>query len=127
MSPRLGRRVARFNRTVTNRVTAPIAPWLPGFGLLLPRGRRSARTYRPPVNVFRRDGRYVVALTYGTHSDWVRNVQAAGGCELVTRGRLHHLTSPELVHDGRRRLVPAPVRLALSLLDVADFLVLEDA
>ena len=32
-----------------------------------------------------RDG-YLLALTYGPDSDWVKNVLAAGGCELVTRG-----------------------------------------
>jgi deazaflavin-dependent oxidoreductase (nitroreductase family) len=126
VSPRLGRRIAHFNRRATNRVTGPVAPWLPGFGVIVHMGRRSGRAYRTPVNVFRRDRRYVVALTYGTGSDWVKNVQAAGGCELLTRGRRHRLTAPQLVHDESRRLVPGPVRVALRLLDVADFLCFEE-
>jgi deazaflavin-dependent oxidoreductase (nitroreductase family) len=122
MSPRLGRRVAHFNRRVTNRVTGPLAPWLPGFGVVVHAGRRSGREYRTPVNVFRSDGSFVIALTYGAEADWVRNVLAAGGCVLITRGRRHALAEPRLLHDPSRRLVPAPVRLPLRLLNVADFL-----
>jgi deazaflavin-dependent oxidoreductase (nitroreductase family) len=39
-------------------------------------GRRSGKTYRTPVSVFRtRDG-VAILLPYGTDRDWVRNVQA---------------------------------------------------
>jgi hypothetical protein len=48
----LGRRIAIFNRHVTNRVLGPVAPWLPGFGIVVHTGRKSGRTYRTPVNVF---------------------------------------------------------------------------
>jgi deazaflavin-dependent oxidoreductase (nitroreductase family) len=126
MSP-LGRRVAHFNRRVTNRITGPLAPWLPGFGVIVHVGRRSRREYRTPVNVFRHDGRYVVALTYGPQADWARNVLAAGGCDLITRRARHHLVAPELVHDEARGRVPFPVRVPLRLLNVADFLLLTEA
>lgn len=122
MTPRLGRRIAHFNRRVTNRVLGPLAPRLPGFGVVLHVGRKSGREYRTPVNVFGGEGRFVIALTYGPESDWVRNVRAAGGCTLITRGRRHALTAPRLVHDETRMLVPAPVRVPLRLLNVADFL-----
>jgi deazaflavin-dependent oxidoreductase (nitroreductase family) len=117
--------MARFNRRVTNRLTRPVARLLPGFGVVEHTGRRSGRRYRTPVNVFRQGDAYVVALTYGRESEWVRNVLARGGCELVTRGRRHALTAPTVVHDENRRLVPAPLRPILRLLRVADFLRLE--
>jgi deazaflavin-dependent oxidoreductase (nitroreductase family) len=117
-----GRRMAAFNRRVTNRVTGPLAPRLPGFGVILHTGRRSGRRYRTPVNVFRVPGGYVVALTYGADAEWVRNVVAAGGCELETRGRREHLAHPELFHDERRSHVPPPVRPILRRLGAADFL-----
>ena len=60
-SPRLGRRVAHFNRLVTNRVAKRVAPWLPGFGVVAHLGRTSHRPYRTPVNVFRVDDGYVVS------------------------------------------------------------------
>lgn len=121
-APRLGRRMVRFNRLVTNRLTSPFAGWLPGFGIVLHTGRRSGRTYRTPVNVFRVSDGFVVALTYGPDAQWVRNVLAAGGCRLITRGREHHLRDPEIVHDERRRFVPRPLRVILRLVRVTDFL-----
>jgi deazaflavin-dependent oxidoreductase (nitroreductase family) len=125
--------LARFNRRVTNRVTGLVAPYLPGFGLIEHVGRRTGRRFRTPVNVFKgvagsgtADGTdadtYVVALTYGVHSDWVRNVFASGGCELIRRGRRLHVGSPEVVHDEERRLVPMPVRAVLGAMHVDDFL-----
>jgi deazaflavin-dependent oxidoreductase (nitroreductase family) len=115
--------MAWFNSRVTNRITRPLARWLPGFGVVEHAGRRSGRRYRTPVNVFRSGASHVIALTYGVESDWVQNVLAAGGCELVTRG--HRLAASAIVHDERRRLVPPPVRPVLRLLRVADFLRLE--
>jgi deazaflavin-dependent oxidoreductase (nitroreductase family) len=120
----LPRRLARFNRRVTNPLLAGVARRLPGFGVVHHRGRRSGRAYRTPVNVFRVPGWYVIALTYGPDSEWTRNVLQAGGCELETRGRRLRLHSPRLVTDENRRLVPAPVRPALRALGVAQFVLL---
>ena len=117
-------RLARFNRRVTNRVTRPIAGRLPGFAIVRHRGRRTGRLYRTPVNLFRRDDSVVIALTYGPDRDWVRNVMAAGGCEVETRGRVLKLNDPRLVTDTHRNLVPAPVRPVLGAIDVTQFLVL---
>jgi deazaflavin-dependent oxidoreductase (nitroreductase family) len=119
----LPKRLARFNLRVTNRVLGPLAERLPGFGIVIHVGRRSGTVRRTPVNVFRRGDRYVIALTYGADSQWVRNVLAAGELDVETRGRRVHLTEPRLVHDESRRLVPAPVRIPLRVADVSDFLV----
>jgi deazaflavin-dependent oxidoreductase (nitroreductase family) len=120
----LPRWLAAFNRTATNRLTGRFAARLPGFGVIIHRGRRSGRSYRTPVNVFRtRDG-YVVALTYGPDGDWVRNVTAAGGCDLETRGRRLSLGSPQIVHDPSRAVAPPAVRAVLRALGVTDFLTL---
>jgi deazaflavin-dependent oxidoreductase (nitroreductase family) len=120
-------RVRRWNKVGLNRATTHIAPWLPGFGVVVHRGRRSGRRYQTPVNVFRtRDG-YLFALTYGADTDWVKNVLAAGGCELRTRGRTVQLTSPRLYRDQSRRGIRPVERQILRLLGVADFLTLKTA
>jgi len=121
----LPERLARFNRHVTNRITGSVATRLPGFGVVVHRGRRSGRTFRTPVNVFRMGAGYVVALTYGSDSDWVKNVLAAGGCEVETRGRRVSLGRPRIVHDETRRRVPAAVRPILRAIGVDDFLLLD--
>jgi len=118
----LPQRVARFNRRATNRITRPFAGRLPGFGIVIHTGRKSGRTYRTPINVFRDGNDYIIALTYGAETDWVRNVQAAGGCQIVTRGRRISLTNPRLVTDPRRQWAPPLVRLILGLTNVPQYL-----
>jgi deazaflavin-dependent oxidoreductase (nitroreductase family) len=122
----LPKRLARFNRHVTNRVVGPVARRLPGFAVVSHVGRRSGRVYRTPVNLFRDGDRYVIALTYGSDSQWVRNVLAAGGADIETRGRRVHLVAPEVVRDAQRSLVPEPIRPILRLARVSDFMVLRD-
>jgi deazaflavin-dependent oxidoreductase (nitroreductase family) len=119
----LPRRVARFNRVVTNRITGPLAGWLPGFGVVVHRGRRSGREFRTPINIFRTSDGYVAALTYGV-TDWARNVITAGGCELETRRRRVRLTDPRLVHDPARHDMPLVVRQLVGIIGVTDFLYL---
>ena len=119
--------VGRWNRAGLNRVTKHIAPWMPGFGVVVHRGRRTGRRYLTPVNVFTDDDGYVFALTYGPHTDWVKNVLAAGGCELHTRRRTIQLVSPRLYHDQSRRGIRPVEREVLRVLGVADFLSLKIA
>jgi deazaflavin-dependent oxidoreductase (nitroreductase family) len=116
------RGVARMNRVVTNRITGLFAGRAPGFGVIVHQGRRSGREYRTPVNVFAEPGGYLVALTYGPDSDWVKNVLAGNGCDLEVRGRRVRLVDPRIVHDESRRGVPPVVRTTLGLLGVTDFL-----
>ena len=53
--------VGRWNRVGLNRVTKRIAPWMPGLGVVVHRGRRSGRMYQTPVNVFAAGDGYVFA------------------------------------------------------------------
>ncbi len=121
------RSVARFNRVVTNRVLGNLARYLPGFGVIGHTGRTSGHRYATPVNVFRRDDGFLVALTYGPEADWVRNVLAAGEATLTTRGLTLRLDSPRLIHDETRRAMPPLVRWILGRVEVSDFLALKIA
>jgi deazaflavin-dependent oxidoreductase (nitroreductase family) len=114
--------LARFNRRVTNRVGRPVAEVLPFFGIVIHTGRKSGRTYRTPINVFRRDGKFIFALTYGPRSEWVLNVLAAGGCLFESRGGTVRLTQPRLFVDEQRGRVPPVVRPILRLARVRDFI-----
>lgn len=114
--------VAAFNLAVTNRITSPFATRLPGFGIITHRGRKSGRFYRTPVNVFEAADGFLVALTYGQDSQWVRNVLAAGGCQLETRRVLYQLSAPTIVHDPSRARFPVPVRVVLWIIGANDFM-----
>jgi deazaflavin-dependent oxidoreductase (nitroreductase family) len=118
--------VARMNRVGLNRLTRQVAPRLPGLGVVVHRGRRSGREYRTPVNVFRTSDGLRIALTYGADSDWVKNVLAAGGCQVQTGGRCLDLAAPHLVHDPERSGIRPAERAVLGLLRVNDFLDLSE-
>jgi deazaflavin-dependent oxidoreductase (nitroreductase family) len=116
----LPKSLARFNIKVTNRITGPFAARLPGFAIVHHVGRKSGTERTTPVNMFKHGGEYVIALTYGRDSQWVKNVLAAGEFDVVTRGRRVHLTGPSIVQGAH---VPAPVRPILNALDVTDYVV----
>jgi deazaflavin-dependent oxidoreductase (nitroreductase family) len=116
------RRIARFNKHFTNRLTLRVAGYLPGFAIVSHVGRKSGRPYRTPVNAFRTDGGYIIALTYGAQSDWVKNVLAAGSCELQTRGRRVRLFEPIIVTEESKGWAPLPVRLILDLIDAPQYM-----
>lgn len=118
--------VRRWNKAGLNRLTRRVAPWLPGFGVVVHRGRRTGRQYRTPVNVFGGGTGYVIALTYGPDTDWVQNVLAAGGCELETRGHVVRLAAPRLYRDEQQGGIRPLERQILRLLDVADFIALTE-
>jgi deazaflavin-dependent oxidoreductase (nitroreductase family) len=114
--------LARFNRGGTNRVTRTFAGKVPGFAVVIHKGRRSGRTYRTPVNIFRSGNGYVIALTYGSDRDWVKNVLAAGRCDIEYRGGTVRLTDPRLVMDQRQRPAPAVIRPFLAAMGVTEFM-----
>ena len=120
----LPKTLARFNRVVTNRILGHAAKRLPGFAIVTHVGRRSGREHQTPVNLFRAGDSYVIALTYGADTQWVRNVLAAGSCTVLTRGRRIALTDPRIVHDPSRRHVPARVRPILAAISVDEFMLL---
>ena len=113
--------LARFNIAVTNRITSLFAGWLPGFGILTHVGRKSGKVYRTPVNVFRASNGFIIALTYSSQSEWVKNVIAAGGCELTTRRKTYQLSDPRVVRDPARRRFPIPLRVVLRLVGADEY------
>jgi deazaflavin-dependent oxidoreductase (nitroreductase family) len=114
--------VAAFNLAVTNRITSRFAARLPGFGILTHVGRKSGKVYRTPVNVFRVPEGFLITLTYGRESEWVKNVLVAGGCELETCGVRYQLVAPTIVHDPTRRRFPFPVWIVLGLIGANDLM-----
>jgi hypothetical protein len=63
------------------------------------------------VNVFRTSNGFIIALTYSSRSEWVKNVLAASNCELKTHGKQYQLFAPNVVRDPTRRRFPIPVRI----------------
>jgi deazaflavin-dependent oxidoreductase (nitroreductase family) len=117
---KLSRSVARFNKTINNRLQGAYAWLTPPWAVLLHRGRRSGRAYRTPVLAFRQGGTLVIALLYGEESDWLRNLQGGGG-EVVRGGRAFELVgAPRVVDTSAARelsRLPAAARAYCRLAD----------
>jgi deazaflavin-dependent oxidoreductase (nitroreductase family) len=114
--------LAKINIAFTNRITGLFAGWLPCFGILTHVGRKSGKAYQTPVNVFRASNGFIIALTYSSESEWVKNVLAAGGCELKTRGNKYRLSAPKVVRDPTQRRFPIPVRVVLRIVGADEYM-----
>ncbi len=100
-----------------------VAGWLPPLAIVQHRGRMTGREYATPVIAFGRSDGLVVGVLYGTGSDWVRNVAAAGRANVQRLGTTREYGSAQLVGpEEGLRLLPAPVRGPLRLLGARNFL-----
>jgi len=60
-------------------------------------GRRSGVVRHTPVRAFRSGGQVVIGLNFGRESDWLKNIQAAGGCRMHLGHDVLELGPPRLV------------------------------
>ncbi|MFN8221817.1 MAG: hypothetical protein U0R50_01065 [Gaiellales bacterium] len=90
--------VRRFSRRVVNPLQLKTAG-RPGAyaGIIRHVGRKTGRQFETPVGPFPTAEGFVIALPYGTRSNWVKNVLAAGSATLVTEGEAYEVDRPELV------------------------------
>lgn len=121
--------VTRTNRWLLNPLVLMFSSRVRPFATVHHVGRRSGRTHRVPVMAFRapdageRGVHVVIALTYGRYVDWVRNVEAAGRCE-ITRGGFRYVMTG-IAHVGGEEALPAFPPLArrvLGAIHVDEFL-----
>jgi deazaflavin-dependent oxidoreductase (nitroreductase family) len=97
-SPVVLRAVRRFNRAFTNPHAMKRAG-TPGVRASIVRhvGRRSGHAYETPVETFATDDGFLVALPYGTDTDWLKNVLASGSATIVDDGNTFLVDQPKLV------------------------------
>jgi hypothetical protein len=114
--------VGRWNKAGLNHLTRHIAPWMPGFGVVVHRGRRSGRCYQTPVNVFRAGDGYVIALTYGPADGLGQERSGRRRLRTPHPGQTIPLSAPRLFHDQSRAAIRPVERQVLGILHVADFL-----
>jgi deazaflavin-dependent oxidoreductase (nitroreductase family) len=108
-------------RGLTARIFNPLVlrlagtRWLPLYGVIEHRGRRSGRVFHTPVVVRPIADAFIIPMPYGESTDWYRNVRAANGCRLLWNGRDYWLSDPQVVDPARveqafsrfqRRLMP---------------------
>jgi deazaflavin-dependent oxidoreductase (nitroreductase family) len=104
----VGRLTGRlFNESVAALTRLGISIW--GSRVLYVRGRKSGEWRSTPVNLLTFEGqRYLVAPR--GHTQWVRNVRAAGGGELRVGRRVEAFTATELADEQKPALLRAYLR-----------------
>lgn len=116
----------RINRDFTNRVMTPIAGYLPPLAVVHHVGRKSGRAYRTPVLAFPLEAGILTPLPYGTDTDWLLNLLAAGGGELEIFGTRREVDNPRVIDvEAARDLVPEALGPLLRLLDLPGFALLD--
>lgn len=105
---RVPRRIADFNKRITNPAARAITPWLPNLGTLEHVGRNSGKRYLTPLLVFATQDGYAILVGYGPQTDWLKNVLAGGPTVLRKRGRAVALVNPRVVSkdDAAPLVVP---------------------
>lgn len=97
LGPHRMRFLARFHKRVTNPILRRRVTRLPNMAVIEHRGRTSGRRYQTPVMAFIDGDELLVVLNYGTNSDWVRNVVAAGSASVRYHGRCYRLNGPRVI------------------------------
>ena len=87
-----------FNGTVAALTRRGVSIW--GSRVLYVRGRTSGEWRTNPVNVLTHDGRRYLVAPRG-HTQWVRNLRAAGGGELKVGKRVERFTATELTDEQK--------------------------
>jgi deazaflavin-dependent oxidoreductase (nitroreductase family) len=117
-------------RRVFNPLTSVLAgrQYMPMFALIHHRGRRSGRWYATPAGARPTTDGFVIPLTFGDQSDWVRNVQAAGGAVIQYKGVKYPVVEPTVVDWATARSAFKLIeRFVLPLLGIEHFARLQNA
>ncbi|WP_078353959.1 nitroreductase family deazaflavin-dependent oxidoreductase [Mycobacteroides chelonae] len=117
--------VRRFNRAVTNpRVMTTAGTASTSTAVIHHTGRNSGRAYETPVEAFdTHENTVLILLPYGANADWVRNVIAQGGAEMIRAGETLRLTNPRVVRTAEvRTQLPAKELRMQRIFNVPDCL-----
>ena len=102
-----------FNRLELKRGKRPV---------LIHEGRSSGKTYYTPLDAHPVDGGYMFIANYGTRSDWMRNILAAGSARLRIDGRELALASPRLLDEKEAwELLPEGTKPLPKSMNITDF------
>ena len=86
-------------------------------------GRASGRTFQTPLDAHPVDGGYIFILVYGSGSDWVKNIIAAGTASLRVEGEEIPLKSPRVItEEVAWELLPPTTKRPPKFLRISEYL-----
>jgi deazaflavin-dependent oxidoreductase (nitroreductase family) len=127
--PKSNRRLRTFVKHVVNPALRYAAQSSRGpFALLRHVGRRSGKRYEIPIMVWRMKDGFMIVLTYGPNTDWLRNLQAADQGSLRWHKREYVFKRPEFI-DAKtaRQALPPFIKFVLGLRGAHEYVKLADA
>ncbi|HKT37049.1 MAG TPA: nitroreductase family deazaflavin-dependent oxidoreductase [Ktedonobacterales bacterium] len=126
--PKDNRRLRTFVKHVVNPVLRNAARSTHGpFALLRHVGRRSGKRYETPIMVWRAKDGFVIVLTYGPNTDWLRNLQAADQGTLRWHEREYVFKRPEFIDaKAAQRALPPFIKFVLRLRGSHEYVKLAD-
>lgn len=108
-----------FNKAELKRGTRPVITHV---------GRSSGQAYRTPLDAHRVDDGFIFILMYGSGSDWVKNVLAAGSAHLTAGGEEYDLVNPRVISkDEARQQLPETVKAPPGFVNVSEYLQMDVA
>ncbi len=123
-SPLVRNVVRRFNRGFGNPHQMKTAGTPGAYASVIRHvGRTTGRSYETPVVPFATDDGFVIALPYGSDTDWLKNVTASGSATIVDEGNTYRVDQPELVPTALAApYMPAKEQRSLRRFDIAQCL-----
>jgi deazaflavin-dependent oxidoreductase (nitroreductase family) len=98
------------------------------LGIVFHNGRKSGREYATPVRIDPIPNGFLVPLPYGTDTDWLKNILAAGEGRLRFRGQDIAVNEPEIIDTATAlAMLPPSSGIAVKILRVKQFLRLRRA
>jgi deazaflavin-dependent oxidoreductase (nitroreductase family) len=86
-------------------------------------GRSSGKTYHTPLDAHKTDDGYIFIINYGSRSDWVKNILAAGTATLSVEGNEVTLVSPRVItKDVASQKLPATTKWPSDFMKVTECL-----
>jgi deazaflavin-dependent oxidoreductase (nitroreductase family) len=111
--------VAKVNRRITNPLALKRGDW----PVLTHVGRTSGETYRTPLDAYPTNDGYIFMLVYGSDSDWVQNVLAAGTATLDIDDDTFELVNPRLISKKDAwQLLPPETKEPPGFLRIGEYL-----
>ncbi len=94
----------RFHRAVGNPLQLRSAGTPGTFASVVRhQGRRTGRTYETPVWAVPTEDGFMIAIVYGSRTDWLKNVVASGAAAIVHQGGTYPVDRPQIVPLERAR------------------------
>ena len=108
-SPLVRNVVRRFNRTFGNPHQMKTAGKPGAYASVIRHvGRTTGRSYETPMVPFATEDGFVIALPYGSGTDWLKNVMASGSATIVHEGNTYQVDQPDLFPQPSLRPICRP-------------------